>query len=240
MKLAALINAASTEIGIKPSEAKTRGRFMREHDFLRSGGRGKGAAEMQPDDLAAVLLGFNSFSEPTGTGYALRDLSRAKFDFCEWIDFTAMHNDLGRPEGEKAMPFKWNGAPLPTGFGDTLTSDDLIQVLATTLQGSNGHGTISKLISLTSESCQEALSWKIEMSVKTSQAAMQKRYIEFSGDSSDTLRFSDCEEEHDWIVTVSFLLLEAQQDKRKVSMKIEGNMIAPLVAACADQWDGIP
>ncbi|PYG30362.1 hypothetical protein [Pelagimonas varians] len=240
MKLAALINAASMEIGIKPSEAKTRARFMREHGFLRSGGRGKGAAEMQPDDLAAVLLGFNSFSEPTGTGYALRDLSRAKFDFCDWTDLTALQNGLGRPEDEKAMPYKWYGAPLPTNYCDMLKSNDLIKVLATALLFSKNQEPNNRLTGITSKSSQDALSWEIQMNVKTSQAEMQKRYIEASGDSSDRLRFTDCEEEHDWLVTANFLLLEEQQDKREVSMKIEGNMIAPLVAACADQWEDIP
>ncbi len=237
MKLSALIQTAANVIGIKPSEAKTRARFIREHGFLRSGGRGKGAAEMQPDDLAALLLGFNSFSEPTGAGYALRDMARAKFDFCNWTDLTACEDGLGREEGERSMPHTWSAAPLPTSFGDTLKSDDIVRVLALALASMNQPDQSCRVESLQSESHAEGLYWKIKLSARTSQEAMCRRYIAFSEDSSDSMRFAKSNDEHYWNIEINFRLPEDQQDKRDVTMNIGGDMIEQLVNECADKWE---
>jgi len=237
MKLAALIEAASEEIGIKPSEAKTRARFMREHGFLRSGGRGKGAADMQPDDLAALLIGLNSFSEPTGAGYALRDTLRARFDYCEWFSHAGFDAWLSEPEGGQSAKSQWSTAPLSSIFGSVLEINNPIWCLAKILHSFAQDPTTTKPLSLANNADESGLSWSFRFSEMVSANEMRARYVEFSGDETDGWYFAESNRKTWWMIKADFLLLEDQQDRRDRVSTIHEKAITSLVKMCAGQWE---
>ena len=210
---------------------------MREHGFLRSGGRGKGAADMQPDDLAALLLGLNSFSEPTGAGYALRDTLRARFDYCEWLSYAAFDARLSEPEGAQSAKSQWNTAPLPGIFGSVLETHNPIWCLAKILHSFAQDPDTTKLLSIANKADETGLSWSFTFSEMISSNEMRARYVEFSKDETDGWYFADSDKKSWWLIKAEFLLLENQQDRRDRVSTIHEQALTSLVTMCAGKWE---
>lgn len=235
MKLAELIDVIAATLGMRPSEVKTRARYIRESGFLSSGARGKGAPDMLPSDLAALCLGMMPFSEPTASGFQLKETRRARFDYSRWDDFNELHKSLGASE-DKPQRFSWSPAPLSNLFGDSLTTDDPLWCLQTIFaQAAKSPDDIS-VSKISSQSDKDGILWKFEYRERVAPSVMKDRLVRWSGDSTDGWAFSDATEKHDWIISVKFLLSESQSDRRNRTIGIDGDILNYLIRMCSQKW----
>jgi len=210
---------------MKASEVNTRARFMRQAGLLRSGGRGKGAPDMEASDLSAMLLGMVSMSEPTNTGADLAELERAVIFGCEWTDLELTEESFENLR----VSFRNKHRLAPPPFFDTEGAEKAPL------------GALSKLLSVAAARDDLEIQY-IEQRMDREGRAVEfvwlqnwthnearKAYGDWTRDRTDLWQFPEGDEETRWEIVVEYSLVEPQRDQRQRELRIPGPPIHRIV-----------
>lgn len=227
MKLTELTETISAELGMKPSEVKTRARYIREGGYLQSGGRGTGAPHMNSQDLAAFALGMVSFVEPTAAPQGIREMKRIPFRGCEWYDLNAAGKSYvaENPQSQKCCWYVAPLSPLLKGSDDP----DVLLFMSNLADALVHEPDKLKINFLRCETREDGMIIKIQYQELATYQAMSKAYVAETKDNSDGMYFSDDPEPVWWQITATYQLDETQRDRRTQTIEISGDILSRII-----------
>ena len=225
MKLRELIDLTGAELGMKASEVNTRARRIREEEFLRSGGRGTGAPDMQATDVSAMLLGMVSMADPVRAGADLSELNRATFFGCEWTDLhVASWRGADRLD---TGAFKHAGAPPPM-FDINGAESSPLGGLAKALELAAERPDVS-IDYLEHRADRDGRTIEIVWLQDWAREEAAEAYIAATGDPTDRIRFAKGDGVSRWEIAVEYSLREPQREQRERVLRIPSEPINRIV-----------
>lgn len=237
MKLSQLIEALASETGSPAGAVRLKARLLREAGLISSGGRGRGGADMNANDVSIALLSEIVIGETTAVATEVERIGALELGLCEWVNISRLERQLdGSDNRLPRSAYKYQG-PKPPQLAGLDNPVFLANALPRLLSMAATQKSTVEIEHLQLNSDAAGVTVQIKYQAKMSPKTAENAYVRESGDPSDALLFPSNQPEipETWHFVLRFRQEAMQRSRKDQMLRLPGEIVMRIAREALKQ-----